>query len=338
MSGWDHLRSSCDSCRADSTSNTSVQGSGEVALTTISVPGSGAFRWRTNAQHLPSRPWISAQSNTSRSSYPVVNCKPDATASSFGACLSTATGRVTFAAGADSFPLWSPSGDRIVFRSVRNAHRQIHVKPSSGAGSEELLLELQLETDLVTNDWSPDGRFVLYHSRNPQTDRDLWVLPLEGDRKPWLFLKTSFAEAAGQFSPDGRWVAYQSNESGRFEIYVRPFVEPTAADSKATSAGGQWQVSTAGGLFARWRADGRELYYIGPDGQMMAAPTIVTGTVLEPGTPVALFQTRIVGGGSDTNPGRQYDVTRDGRFLINTVVEGAAAPITLLQNWTPPAQ
>jgi hypothetical protein len=162
------------------------------------------------------------------------------------------------------------------------------------------------------------------------------VVPAEGDRKPWAFLKTNFDEAAGKFSPDGRWVAYQSNESGRYEIYVRPFAEPGAAGSKAASAGGQWQVSTAGGMFARWRADGKELYYIGPDGRLMAATITVNGATLEPGTPVALFQTRIFGGGTDNNVGRQFDVSRDGRFLINTVLEDAAAPITLLQNWKPP--
>src|SRR5262245_53086343 len=105
-----------------------------------------------------------------------------------------------------------------------------------------------------------------------QTDFDLWVLPMEGDRKPWPFLKTKFPERSAHFSTDGRWVAYLSNESGQPEIYVRPFVEPTsAAGAKATSIGGQWQVSTAGGIAPRWRYDGKELYYIGPEGQMMAA-------------------------------------------------------------------
>lgn len=249
----------------------------------------------------------------------------------------TGWSRLTFAEGPDSSAHWSPDGSRIVFGSIRNGQRHVYVKPSSGAGNEEHLLEVPLNTVSIPNDWSPDGRFVLYQSRDPQTDLNLSVLPLEGDRKPWVFVETNFAEAAGQFSPNGRWVAYQSNESGRYEIYVRPFVEPAADGSKATVTGGQWQISTAGGLFARWRADGKELYYIGPDGQMMAAPITITGTVLEPGTPVALFQTRIYGGGTDTYVGRQYDVTRDGRFLINTVLEDAAAPITLVQNWKPPA-
>ena len=105
-----------------------------------------------------------------------------------------------------------------------------------------------------------------------------------------------------------------------------------------SAAAGQWQVSTAGGIFPRWRADGKELYYIGPEGQIMAAPIAATATTLAPGTPVALFQTRILGGGTDNGQGRQYDVARDGRFLITTVLDDAASPITLLQNWKPPTK
>ena len=153
-----------------------------------------------------------------------------------------------------------------------------------------------------------------------------------------MFLKTNFNERWGVFSPDGRWVAYISNESGRDEIYVRPFqAQPTltfqgAADPRAA---GQWQVSTAGGVFPRWRPDGKELYYIAPDGKLMAAPIAVNGAALEPGMPLALFATRIYGGGADNGQNRNYDVSRDGRFLINTVLEDAASRITLLQNWSP---
>jgi hypothetical protein len=130
-------------------------------------------------------------------------------------------------------------------------------------------------------------------------------------------------------------VAYQSNESGRPEVYVRPFVAPGAADK---AAGGQWQVSTAGGIAPVWRPDGKELYYLNPAGDMMAAPIAVSGTVLQPGAPVKLFPSRIVGGGVDRQLGRQYDVAADGRFLINTEVDGGdAAPITLIQNWNPEA-
>ena len=133
-------------------------------------------------------------------------------------------------------------------------------------------------------------------------------------------------------------MVYQSNQSGRDEIYVRPFAAPGASNgpdrAPANRAGGQWQVSTAGGIHPRWRLDGKELFYLGPDGKMMAAPVTATGATFEAGTPVALFQTRIYGGGAQNGVGRQYDVAPDGRFLINTVLDDAAAPITLLLNWT----
>ena len=119
-----------------------------------------------------------------------------------------------------------------------------------------------------------------------------------------MFLNTNFDERDGQFSPDGRWVAYQSNESGQQEIYVRPFAGPVASGTAGKPAGGQWQVSTAGGLDPRWRSDGKELYYIAPEGQLMAASIAASGTTLEPGAPVTLFETRMVSGGrADIGPG-----------------------------------
>ena len=181
--------------------------------------------------------------------------------------------------------------------------------------------------------------------QDPQTNTDLWVVQMTGDRTPSVFLKTPFREAYGAFSPDGRWVAYHSNESGRMEIYVRPFVPPGTASTlrlrsgqAAEAAGGQWQVSTTGGIMPLWRPDGKELYYLNPAGAMMAAPITVTGTTFEPGAPVVLFPTHIYGGGVDAQLGRQYDVAPDGRFLINTVPDTAAAPITLLMNWNPEAK
>ena len=131
------------------------------------------------------------------------------------------------------------------------------------------------------------------------------------------------------------------------EIYVRSFVPPSpqasadkpgAASTTAGTAGGQWQVSTAGGVHATWRPDGKELYYLNPAGEMMAAPITVTGSTLEPGAPVLLFPTRIVGGGGDNQQTRQYDVSRDGRFLINMEIGDGAAPITPIQNWQPDAK
>src|SRR5262249_61429256 len=114
-------------------------------------------------------------------------------------------------------PVWSPDGSWIVFGSYRKGPQDLYVKPSSSTGSEELLLEAP-ETK-TPYDFSADGRFLLYASISPKTGRDLWVLPMDGEKKPFVFVNTPFEERLGQFSPDGRWVAYESNESGRFEIY-----------------------------------------------------------------------------------------------------------------------
>ena len=149
------------------------------------------------------------------------------------------------------------------------------------------------------------------------------ALPLAAERKPYPFLSTQFFEGQGVFSPDGKWVAYQSNESGRNEIYVRPFPGP----------GGQWQISTGGGTSPRWRADGKELYYVAPDNKLMAAAAAVQGGTFVPGTPAALFQIHPARGINKP----QYDVSRDGRFLINTELqETSTEPIHLLLNWHPP--
>ena len=208
----------------------------------------------------------------------------------------TRTSRFTFDASDDLYPIWSSDGSRIAFDSNRNGTRDLYQKAANGAGSEELLLESSQNKTAYS--WSPDGRFLLYRAQDPRTQSDLWVLPLDGDRKPFVFLNTPFDERTAEFSPDGKWVAYQSTESGRWEIYVRPFPGP----------GGQWQVSTSGGSQVRWRPDGKELYYIAPDGTLMAAALAVSGAAFEPGVPVALFQPRIWGGGTNTTNKQQYDV------------------------------
>jgi dipeptidyl aminopeptidase/acylaminoacyl peptidase len=233
--------------------------------------------------------------------------------------------RFTFDAAKERWPIWSPHGDHVAFDSDRTGQRHFYQKRSDLAGAEVPLLESSDEK--VLNDWSPDGRFLLYTLvNNPRTGWGIWYVPLSGDRKPVSFVETTFLERAGQFSPDGHWVAYHSNESGPYEVYVRSFPGP----------GGQQQVSTLGGIQPRWSSDGRELYYIAPNGTLMAVPITMKGTALEPGTPVALFQTRIWGGGTNATQGQQYDVAPDGRVLINVVTNAAAAaPITLLLNWKP---
>ena len=243
--------------------------------------------------------------------------------------------RLTFEAGREVFPVWSGDGARITFSSGQAAGLRLYQKRSNGAGDAEPVVASD-QIKLATS-WSKDGRFLLFNNVDPQTNVDIWIAPTTGDRTPSVFLKTPFREGYGMFSPDGRWVAYQSNESGRPEIYVRPFVPPSESVS-AAQAVGQWQISAGGGIHPVWRHDGKELFYLNPAGEMMAAPVAITESAVRPGAPVMLFPTRVVGGGIDAVQARQYDVAPDGRFLINTVVEGAAAPITIIQNWTPEAK
>jgi Tol biopolymer transport system component len=152
------------------------------------------------------------------------------------------------------------------------------------------------------------------------------MVPMTGERKPLPAVQTAGDQFGGEISPDGRWLAYESNESGRFDVYLQPFPD----------AGGKWQVSLAGGTQARWSRDGRELYFVAPDARLMAAPVRASadGKTLDLGSPVPLFRPRLASGAGAT-PGRaQYAVAPDGRFLMNTVVEDtAASPITVIVNW-----
>lgn len=244
--------------------------------------------------------------------------------------------RFTFDDALDNFPLWSPDGSKIVFRSARTGVGDLYQKSSSGAGEETLLLGSdQFKTP---HSWSADGRFLMYHIISPQTGRDMWALPMTGGGDPFIVLQTPFQERWAKLSPDGRWVAYSSNASGREETYIRAFVAPDTAASDATAVSGVWQISTSGGISPAWSPDGRELYYLDPAGNMMAVPFSIAGDSVEVGNPIALFPTRIAGGGTDVGLGWQYDVAADGRFLINTLVgEGSTTPITLILNWNPEA-
>jgi eukaryotic-like serine/threonine-protein kinase len=232
--------------------------------------------------------------------------------------------RLTTAPRLDQRPSWSPDGSRIVFGSDRNGVFELYQKASSGAGSDELLLRGQTDQNMLAEDWSLDGRFIIYGVGRYGTGTDLWILPLEGDRKPYPYLQTQFNESHARFSPDVKWVAYVSDESGRAEVYVQSF----------PPSGGKWQISNSGGDQPQWRRDGRELFYLSPDRKIMAAQ-VKTGTSFETGVPAPLFQTG-VNPTTSTNARNNYVVAADGqRFLINNILqESASKTVTVVLNWT----
>jgi dipeptidyl aminopeptidase/acylaminoacyl peptidase len=216
-------------------------------------------------------------------------------------------------------PIWSPDGRYVAYSKVRDG---IYRKRADGSGPEELLLA---EKELaVPKSWSPDGKFVVYAQINPGTGADLLAFRVEPDPKPFALAQTPATEDQGQFSPDGNWIAYTSNESGISEVYVIPF--PPSAN------GGQWLVSRGGGVMPRWRRDGKELFYISPDSKMMAVP-VSTGPVFQSGTPQALFDSEIVDTGIRTGP-LSWDLAPDGkRFLIISPTSTDTPSLTVALNW-----
>lgn len=223
--------------------------------------------------------------------------------------------RLTFDPAIDSTPLWSPDGNRLVFTSDREQKFNLYVKNADGSQEEKLIP--QDGPDRFPEDWSHDGKYVLY-----QRDTDLWYVTFP-ELTANVFLKAASAPNVTRFSPDGKWVAYASNESGREEIYVTSF----------PGAQGKWQVSNAGGEQPKWRSDGKELFYLSPDRKIMAVPVTV-GTNFDAGTPVALFQANpreMIA----TSERFDYDVSKDGqRFLINTELKSGLTPMSVVVNWT----
>ena len=226
----------------------------------------------------------------------------------------------------DSYPVWSPSGDRIVFVSSRAGLTGIYQKLTNTEGHEEPLVASP--ESKISPQWSPDGRFILYSQINPTTNVDLLLLEVSGDRSVKPFLQTNFIEAQGRFSPDGRWVAYISNETGRFEVYIQGF----------PSGGAKVAVSTGGGSQPQWRSDGRELYYYTPDRKLMAVEVTEEGSTFKIGAARPLFELRISGAGIDRGfPGiGYYTVTRDGKRFVVAGSPDNQDPqqITVVVNWT----
>jgi serine/threonine protein kinase len=238
--------------------------------------------------------------------------------------------RFTFDATQDnSSPVWSPDGSRIAFGSLRNGKWGIYQKSANGTGGEELLVESDLP--VVPMCWSPDGRFIVYTLRDPKTGSDVWVLPL-GDKKPVPFLQSPFNELDPQISPNGKWILYTSDETGRNEIYVRPF--PTGE--------GKWQISSKGGWYPRWRRDGKELFYLETNPSprnVISVKVNSAGPTFEYGDPAALFDSHY-GNAGHASPYEALRVSPDGqRFLIPRPEDSdgqatGSAPITVVLNWT----
>jgi eukaryotic-like serine/threonine-protein kinase len=223
--------------------------------------------------------------------------------------------RLTFDPAIDSLPIWSPDGSRMVFASNRGVRFDLYLKETNGSQEEKPIP--QDGPDRFPTDWSHDGKYVLY-----ERGSDLWFVTMP-ELQARQFLKAASSLKSGQFSPDGKWVAYASNESGRWEIYVTSFPE----------AHGKWQVSNGGGDQPRWRRDGKELFYLDPDAKLMAVP-VTTGANFSAGTPAALFQAnpRVM---VATSEEFTYDVSKDGqKFLINTQLKTAMTPMSVVLNWS----
>jgi Tol biopolymer transport system component len=231
--------------------------------------------------------------------------------------------RLTFDEKGNVEPVWSSDGSHIAFRSSRDGGWNIYQKPINGIGQDEAL-DKNPAALKEPRDWSRDGKNLIEVAVS-DNKLSIWVLPLSpkeagSDRKPFPYVHDQFNELGGKLSPNGQWMAYSSDESGRLEIYVQTFPKP----------GGKWPVSTNGGMVPVWSRDGKELYFIGQDGKLMAVDVKSgPGGSFEAGTPKDLFDPHFGGDEADT-----FDVSKDGRFLIPTVIEQSGAPITVVVNWT----
>jgi len=226
--------------------------------------------------------------------------------------------RLTTGPGSARTPCWLPDGKHIIFSSNRRGHYDLYEKAIDGAGSELLVFDSQL--DKYCESFSPDGKFLLYFTITSDGNGDQWILPFFGDRKPVPYLHTEFAELGGRYSPDGKWIVYSSDESGKQEVYVRPFPE----------SGGKLLVSTSGGSFPTWRRDGKEIFYVGAGRELMAAKITENGSTLAVDTARPLFQTH-----TESFPSYDLDVSADGdRFLmVSASSRKLPFPIAVVINW-----
>jgi Tol biopolymer transport system component len=231
--------------------------------------------------------------------------------------------RLTTDPANDSYPSWSPSGDRVLFLSTRNGATGIYQKTLNGTSPEEPLVSSPEMK--YTPQWSPDGQSIIYAQANAKTNLDLYLIALGGERKPTSLLQTTFIEGQGRFSPNGRWIAYISNETGQFQVYVESFPD----------AGAKLAISIGGGSQPQWRADGKELYYYTPDRKLMAVEVNGDGLTFKVGEARPLFEVRVYAIDQSFPGNGYYTVTHDGkRFLVSSVPEAPARQqLNVVVNW-----
>ena len=235
--------------------------------------------------------------------------------------------RLTLDVGDDVSPVWSPDESRIAFASNRkDVKHELFIKPATAAGREEVLLSSPEEKSV--DDWSADGRYVLFDQRTFERRSDLMAVEVEPPNRVIPVSRTDYEEARGQFSPDGGWVAYQSDATGRPEIHLQPFPGP----------GKEVVISNGGGTQVRWKRDGTELFYVTVDGRLMAVPVklFTKQQVAEPGPPNYLFTPPLGGNVQHGDYRHQYDVSSDGkRFLVAAASQpDVNLPIGVIFNWT----
>jgi len=230
------------------------------------------------------------------------------------------TSRFTFDPADDFNPAWSPDGARVAFTSDRRGHRDLYVKNASGTGEDELLLSSGLAKNV--EDWSRDGQWIVFNESVPGSGNDVVALSLES-RKTQDFLRTKFTEDQARFSPDGKWMAYRSNESGRAEVYIQAF----------PPSGGKWQISSSGGIEPQWRADGKELFYttLQDPARIMAVDIASANGAIQAGLPHVLFEVRLPLGALRN----RFVATRDGKKFLAIVPpeQKAVNSFTVILNW-----
>ena len=231
--------------------------------------------------------------------------------------------RLTFGSFIQTSPVWSADGKTVFYRSSIKGLFHIYAKAADGSGAEQTVLESNNAFETPQSS-SPDQRYLAYLRRqsDAKTATEIWALPLFGDRKPFPVVQTEFNQAGSVVSPDGKWLAYDTDASGLYEIYITAF----------PGAGAKWQVSTGGGLSAKWRRDGKELFFLDLSDNLVAVDVNTLGNTVRLGTPHVLFHAT---GGQALQQGA-YDVTADGKkFIVDSGdINEESQPLTLVQNWT----